>query len=303
VELAEPVVLGVEGPPGVPSTLPAAPEAADGAAVDVVRSFLRALGRCHTYSPRNLHAWFGFAWGLPIPVVSTYVHLAARGEPFALRAALAYVAGSSFSWWMLCHPLLFFVVFGAIGTVARDRAVRIAALVAELRTLAQVDGLTGLRNHRAFHEELRSGAQGGDPIGLVMIDVDHFKAFNDRHGHPRGDALLRALAQRLVHVVRGYDQVYRYGGEEFAVILPRAEPELVRVLAERLCNGVATAPLRLEPGVELPVTVSVGAACRRPGEPLGDWISRTDALLYAAKRAGRNRVMMAGDEGDPDRAK
>lgn len=167
---------------------------------------------------------------------------------------------------------------------------------------SQTDALTGLSNRRAFDEALMQAwlAAPGRAVGvgLLVVDVDHFKAFNDHFGHPAGDACLRQVAQALANAVRGDDLIARIGGEEFAVLLCPTGPDALAAAAERLCRGVQALALPHdgEAGRSV-VTVSVGAALGRCNE----WdrpaalMEAADQALYAAKRGGRNRWHVAGD--------
>ncbi len=150
---------------------------------------------------------------------------------------------------------------------------------------AERDALTALPNRRRFDADLLSlGVQDA----LLLIDIDHFKRVNDTFGHPAGDQVLQQVAARLAEVVRAQDTVYRYGGEEFAVILKRVRCEEVIQLAERLRVSVEALPLGSLNGAS--VTVSVGVAHQGRGLAL---VQQADAALYAAKHAGRNRVHVA----------
>ncbi|MCI0342502.1 MAG: GGDEF domain-containing protein [Planctomycetales bacterium] len=263
-------------------------------------SFVRAFLRGETYLPhRNLFFVFGFLWGVPVPVVTLAVDLHARNLAFSLASCLeCYRTSPAVHGWFLLHPFLFAAVFGAAGTVARDRGRQIESLVRRLRTVADTDALTGLYNHRVFQERIRQEAaraeREGRPLSLLMADLDHFKDFNDLYGHPAGDDLLRALARRLRSLVRPYDILCRYGGEEFAAILIGMDSVEAERAAERVRAGVADEPFRLAlvRGFEqaFPVSLSVGVATREPGESVPYWIARADRRLYEAKRAGRNRV-------------
>jgi diguanylate cyclase (GGDEF)-like protein len=162
-------------------------------------------------------------------------------------------------------------------------------LRAQLSSLADRDGLTGLLNHRAFHEHLASTlanvARQGLPAALLVIDLDHFKAINDEHGHLVGDAVLRAVAQTLVASGRAGDVVARIGGEEFAMLLPGAGPQDAGTVAERIRSAVEQIT---EP---VPVTASIGVSAAPAGDVDGrDLLERADGALYAAKRQGRNQV-------------
>ncbi len=165
---------------------------------------------------------------------------------------------------------------------------------ARLRRLAATDGLTGVNNRAAFDarlgEEYDRAVRYDHPLSVVMLDVDHFKPFNDTFGHPAGDGVLRAVADHLGGTVRGTDFLARYGGEEFAVVLPDTDHAGAMVLAERLRQAVAGG--RWE---KRPVTVSVGVATLGPHTPDADaLVQEADRALYASKLAGRNRVHHGG---------
>lgn len=175
-----------------------------------------------------------------------------------------------------------------------------------LRELSNTDPLTEVANRRCFvarceAELARVGRQGG-LLGLVMVDVDHFKRVNDAHGHQAGDEALRAVAAALQSSVRGYDLVARLGGEEFALLLPHADREGARAVAERCRAAVAALELPVT-GEPSRVTMSAGIALLpAPGlERLDDLIRVADEALYAAKRAGRDTVVEAGTEPQPTR--
>jgi diguanylate cyclase (GGDEF)-like protein len=154
--------------------------------------------------------------------------------------------------------------------------------------LADVDPLSGLSNRRRLTADLEAGAEA--PLAAIMIDVDHFKHFNDTNGHAAGDEALRRVASLLADNVRPGDVVYRYGGEEFCVLLPGTSLEDAVVVAERVRTAVEAADI---PGGQRQpagrVTVSVGVARCEPGGH-DRVIDDADAALYRAKHGGRNRV-------------
>jgi len=162
---------------------------------------------------------------------------------------------------------------------------------------AQVDGLTGLANRATFDSHLAATAAIDSARGtrscLMLIDLDHFKAINDTHGHQAGDAVLRAVAATLRDVVlRGTDLVARYGGEEFAIVLHDCtERGAVRV-AERIRAAIADVAVA-RGGAALRITASIGVAERLPDEAEESWLARADGALYAAKEAGRDRTEAA----------
>jgi diguanylate cyclase (GGDEF)-like protein len=172
------------------------------------------------------------------------------------------------------------------------------------RQLAVRDGLTGLYNRRAFGELLAAAIANEDrrpsgSLGLVLLDLDHFKKLNDTYGHPAGDAALRSLARLLDQHLRKGDQAARYGGEEFVVILPGSDAERSTGAAERLRNALEKHRFVFE-GARIPLSASLGVAVwpgdGRDPEPL---LAAADRALYAAKQAGRNRVVAAASLGEP----
>jgi diguanylate cyclase len=181
----------------------------------------------------------------------------------------------------------------------RETAGKIVALERNLESAMRdstLDALTGVGNRKSFDSTIRKEAgeamNSGDDLALLMIDIDHFKVVNDTWGHQTGDKILCGLAKILTQSVRGDDYVARYGGEEFAVILPRTDGDGARMIAERIRQNVETEDLKmkdLNPPLSH-ITVSIGAACYEPGDPLAEWVKKTDAALYSAKREGRNRV-------------
>lgn len=172
------------------------------------------------------------------------------------------------------------------------------AIVDGLCLLSQRDALTGLPNRRAFEararQELDRATRAGETPLLLIVDLDHFKSINDRHGHAAGDAVLRSVAQTLSRTVRPMDTVARLGGEEFAVLLPHVSPPRAMALAERLRDAVARQPVVLPDGTRLSVSASLGGALAAPWvrTTLEHWMERADRQLYAAKHAGRNRVSL-----------
>ncbi len=165
----------------------------------------------------------------------------------------------------------------------------------ELRRLSVTDSLTGLYNQRFFYatlkREIEAAARYGRPLSLLMSDLDFFKAFNDRFGHLAGDKALQQVAQVLEANVRAMDLCCRYGGEEFAVLLPHATMNEALGVAERVRGGVALTNFAPE-GVaeEIQITMSLGLATLGPGEKDEDLVRRADGALYAAKQAGRDSV-------------
>jgi diguanylate cyclase (GGDEF)-like protein len=184
--------------------------------------------------------------------------------------------------------LVAIIAVHTVSTVLRDSDV-------EHRGAAVVDPLTGMLNRSALtnrvgeieHQSLLTG----EPVAVIVMDLDWFKLVNDNHGHATGDRVLQDLAYRLRKELRAYDLVYRLGGEEFVLLLLGATPQASLVTAEKICAAVAGAPM-----AGLDVTVSIGVAASAPGTPFvwDDVFARADAALYRAKAAGRDRVEIDG---------
>jgi diguanylate cyclase (GGDEF)-like protein len=137
-------------------------------------------------------------------------------------------------------------------------------------------------------------ARAGEPALVLMADIDHFKRVNDTFGHPAGDQVLKAVAAALQDCVRPMDTVARYGGEEFAIILPNCPATFGLTVAERIRAKVERRPVNVAPGVDVPVTISIGGAFApqwvRSSATM--WVERADRQLYRAKTEGRNRVCL-----------
>ncbi|TWT41767.1 putative diguanylate cyclase YegE [Phycisphaerae bacterium RAS1] len=187
-------------------------------------------------------------------------------------------------------------VIGAFETFS-DTTETCAAIerVHALENVAFVDALTGVPNRRSFESEfagrLATLRHGGPAFGLVLCDIDHFKRFNDEHGHDVGDAVLTMVARTLRHACRSGDMMARWGGEEFVILTGDAVGERVRAMAERFRSVVEHSWLDRN-GLMLQVTISLGATIAGPEDDQGTLFKRVDELLYASKQAGRNRVTM-----------
>jgi two-component system cell cycle response regulator len=166
-------------------------------------------------------------------------------------------------------------------------------------SLALTDTLTGLYNRRYATRHLdgllQQAQASAKSLALLLIDIDHFKSINDAHGHEAGDDVLRAVANRLARNLRSFDTVARWGGEEFVVVMPEASLEVASAVAERLRRKVAGGPIALSAtGAEIVATVSIGVSVTGGRSVAMDQLLReADAAMYAAKRAGRNRIAAA----------
>ncbi|MGZ5235944.1 MAG: GGDEF domain-containing protein [Caldimonas sp.] len=178
------------------------------------------------------------------------------------------------------------------------KAAWLQAVIDGLCELSSRDPLTGLANRRHFELMLAGagdrGAGAGEPALVLMIDIDHFKRVNDAYGHPAGDDVLRAVAHALHECIRPMDTVARFGGEEFAMILPNCAPSFAQAVAERIRMRVQAMPIAIVPGETGHVTVSIGGAFAPQwvrSSPLL-WVERADQQLYRAKSEGRNRASL-----------
>ena len=232
--------------------------------------------------------WFLVAWFLleTLTIATAVSFLVGDGEPMLLYIGLPL-------------SMVAAAILVALGVADRLREQRRALSEAERR--AQLDPLTGVLNRRSIVERLEAAclrAQArGLPIALLFIDLDHFKAINDSHGHLAGDDCLRAVIPPIQAELRQSDVIGRYGGEEFVVILSSADAVAARATAERIVRRVADLVVDSR-GASIRLTCSIGVAS---SDALGVWgeqlIARADAAVYAAKRFGRNQVQSA--EQDP----
>ncbi|WP_336368217.1 GGDEF domain-containing protein [Marinobacter sp. C2H3] len=177
---------------------------------------------------------------------------------------------------------------------------RNACQYAVLERTARTDALTGIANKRALDEDLARtqhlSDRHEDTYSLVLIDLDHFKAVNDKHGHPAGDHVLRLAAERMTEALRVSDTLYRFGGEEFAALLPHANADQAAEVATRLRAAVAGAGVEIG-SQQISVTASCGIAAHLGGESAAQWLARADEALYRAKRDGRDRIRVSATLG------
>ncbi|MCB1645875.1 MAG: diguanylate cyclase [Pseudomonadales bacterium] len=184
----------------------------------------------------------------------------------------------------------------------QERTRELTVLNEELQRLSDTDGLTGIRNRRAFDDKLEQeyleACQRRLPLSLLMMDIDHFKSFNDTWGHQTGDQCLRHVADVVGGLVsRPRDIVARYGGEEFAIILPGTDAAGARVVAERVCRTIRETPLQTE-DQEIPITVSIGVASELPRKLAAqqNLVKKADVALYVSKSNGRDQVTVSRED-------
>lgn len=210
-------------------------------------------------------------------------------------------------WLLLVMVLPWFAVLGAyisnVRNKLRQRNKEMEKALATIERLASHDELTGIYSRRYFLDALRREQSRFEreqqPFCLAMLDLDSFKAINDRHGHLAGDDVLRTFAECVQQEVRQVDYFARYGGEEFVLLLVNADMALASNIAERMRTRIEAQAF---PHVDRPVTASIGIAQYRRGESINDLIGRADRALYAAKDGGRNQVQRERPDASNDAA-
>lgn len=192
----------------------------------------------------------------------------------------------------------------------RDLTQERVRMMEKLQRLAITDGLTKLHNSRSFYSQLEVEVDRFNrykhPLALLLLDIDHFKDYNDGFGHLEGDKVLVRISQVIKSCLRKLDSAYRYGGEEFTVILPETSCEEALLVAERIRNVVRSEVFLPEDGKQISITISVGATQYVENEELSAFIQRADKAMYLSKQKGRNRVtaLEADDEaGERENAK
>jgi diguanylate cyclase (GGDEF)-like protein len=168
----------------------------------------------------------------------------------------------------------------------------------QYRDQAETDALTGIHNrtwmNEVFPRQLELSDRIGQNISLALIDIDHFKLVNDRHGHQTGDTALRHIAHIISSNLRATDLLARYGGEEIMVLMPATDIPTAMGICERLRLITENTPLLMSKGVNIPMTISIGLAQLFSGEGIEELIERADKALYRAKDSGRNKIVSSG---------
>lgn len=236
-----------------------------------------------------------YAYNIPLATAHGIRAVNLAGDVGHMRAVL-FVTGL-----LLSVALTFgiFFIYPLIRIQVREEdklramTATLSARSISLEQAALTDGLTGAQNRRYFDDALREYLDEfrriGRPVGLMILDLDHFKMVNDNHGHDVGDQVLRDVAHCLKQMTRYHDVVARLGGEEFAVIAPNMDHEILVRFAERIRKGVSNLTV-VSGNIALKVTASVGIAVWDRRESADDLYRRADKLLYQAKTSGRNRV-------------
>ena len=188
-------------------------------------------------------------------------------------------------------------------TLSKSEISNLQQSLEAIRAESLTDPLTGLGNRKYFDRSIDIAVQNalasGEPLSLLMFDIDHFKSFNDSYGHLTGDQVLRLVGMSLKQTIKGQDITARYGGEEFVVLLPNTALRKALTVADHIRRAIMSKELKKKSTGEIlgRVTISVGVSMLKPDDDTDSLIERADACLYAAKRNGRNRVVC---EADPE---
>ncbi|MCK7595308.1 GGDEF domain-containing protein [Pseudomarimonas salicorniae] len=224
----------------------------------------------------------------------------------ALLLSVVLIAGIGLAPDNFADPLertTFFAVAAQVALFSFVFAWRTSRQHRQLDVMANRDPLTHVGNRRALEREISMRAEAarreGEPAGLAVIDLDHFKDVNDRHGHDAGDQVLIDLARIVGDTMRATDSFYRYGGEEFVLVMPGTTPDGISAALDKL-QAAIRARLRTADGT--PVTVSIGVASLGAKDDPSQWLSRADRRLYAAKAAGRDRICIEPRDPAPAEA-
>lgn len=227
-------------------------------------------------------------------VLGTFLVLRHREAAIVTAVALATLAtlpGRAFE--SRVDMATFLVSASVVGLFAFIFAYRAEQLRSQLQVLASRDPLTGAGNRRCMEEELplaiAMARRERRPCGLAILDLDHFKQINDRYGHAIGDQVLIDFVRLVRAATRKVDRLFRYGGEEFVLLLPGADTAGLQVILQNLQVHLAQSLQLRGEGI----TTSIGAATLRPDEPWEAWLDRADSALYRAKHGGRNRTVVA----------
>jgi diguanylate cyclase (GGDEF)-like protein len=243
-------------------------------------------------------AMIGYLIIHPSVMILAHLMLRAQMNPSATVSEIIYTGlQKSFSIEMMPWGFAFAIICSITGVVI-DRNLTISTQLREsqrrYRKLSITDDLTRLYNSRHFFKQLEAEIERtnryGHPLSLLILDLDDFKRYNDTYGHVEGDGVLKKVGKILLLSLRKTDSAYRYGGEEFAVILPESGGKESLHFADRIRQAFANRALTGQSGLNTVVTVSIGVAQYIPAEDIATFIKRADKNMYTAKKMGKNRI-------------
>ncbi|OEY66286.1 GGDEF domain-containing protein [Marinobacter sp. X15-166B] len=235
------------------------------------------------------------------PCLMSAFFLARPSEAFIISGTTVAVLVIFYDLASIVDPVPFVITAALLSICSYIYASRADKQQQRLKTLNFIDPLTGTRNRRAMDLELTSAIANFDRTGtgyaLAMVDIDHFKSVNDRYGHAVGDSILIGLVDIMKSVIRPYDQIYRYGGEEFVILFSAVDIHSQQAVVAKLRQAVRT---RLFTPSGQPVTISCGVVCLQPGMSREQWQKEADQAMYEAKASGRDAVVHCSDGAAPD---
>jgi diguanylate cyclase (GGDEF)-like protein len=267
-----------------------------GGRVEIAGRIAAGVGAAGVIAVSMLVGLAGLLWVYPVVVASFLIVGKRYAIAYGVVTVLAVAAvGTGFD---SVYMRVAFAVTGlVVGLFAYVFAHRTEHQRMQLEQLVTRDALTSAANRRAMEQELpiaiAASRRHDTPASLAVLDIDHFKRINDGHGHEAGDRVLVDFARVISATTRRGDRLFRYGGEEFVLLLPGIDATALPVLCETLRERVAE---QIEIGGR-PVTVSIGAAELGPDDSASEWLARADSAMYRAKRDGRNRVVVAATPG------
>lgn len=266
---------------------------------DNLRQYMKrvvaAVSCGHSYNPlKNGFILLGTVLALPGPLALLLFHPThtATAGPAVHPSVGSLLASHPEYWFLLLQPLVAGWLFGIAGTLYKGQLNKLAERLDVLHSKAIIDPLTGISNRRyfleAFSEEMARSRRNRTPLSLIFIDLDHFKSINDSLGHQAGDEILRVAAEHLDRNCRPYDNLARWGGEEFIILLPETDEEMALVFAERIRRSFLAG---LATSISIRVTASIGVAQYKPGDSVEQLVDKADKALYHAKAMGRNTAI------------
>lgn len=261
-----------------------------------IKEFTSALKNTYTYNFfKNSYCLFGLLLGLFIAFLALALHQYAINAPLMRENYTQILQTHKLYWVFLMHPVIFAIIFGALGTIKKNRETKINDLIERLKVESTHDSLTNLYN-RAFFEfilaqEITRAERQNGFFSLVIFDIDHFKEVNDHYGHLVGDQVLISIGFILKTNSRSYDTAARWGGEEFSLILPNTTQEDALRIAERIRQEFSQMRHILNKH-EFRCTLSAGIATYAALDTATELTKKADKALYEAKALGRNCLVI-----------
>lgn len=257
-----------------------------------IKEFCIAATNPHSYNiPKNPYTWFGFLWGMQIPVLTFSLYYLHNNQSLNILVIWRDLP-TLLRWSCILYPIILTAIFGILGTIRYDKNKQIKNLIDELQYSSITDPLTGLYNRRhfthVFHDDVARTSRSRNPLSVIFLDIDNFKRLNDEYGHATGDNVLIELAKILKANSRPYDTPARWGGEEFVLLIPNVKEKEAAKIAERIR---IESKEKISEIITTPTTISAGIAEYDYKETFESFIDKSDQALYSAKQAGKNKVV------------